>query len=193
MNTLSEILDQYQAGERDLPTYAELRALCPTHYCSECATERGGTHCWKCGAETFLPARVNAQKLPPIDRIRELAKEVGYAIGVHGSQQRDLDVIAAPWSDDAVNNQALLEHIAQGLVTENGPARIIEIERKPLGRYAATIQMDGWYKDIDISVCPKTDFTAIEMLKRIVEAEFEYGEWPSRDEIDAIINYENRK
>ncbi len=30
--------------------------------------------------------------------IRKVAKECGYAIGVHGSGQRDLDLIAAPWT-----------------------------------------------------------------------------------------------
>lgn len=124
--------------------------------CKKCATQRGGTHCWKCGSETFEPdPRCGTEpRLPPIDRIRELAKEVGYAVGVHGSQQRDFDVIAAPWSEDAVGNHALMEHIAAGLTTDNGPARIVSTERKPLGRYSATIQMDGWYKQLDISVCP---------------------------------------
>lgn len=40
--------------------------------------------------------------MPPIDRIRELAKEIGYAIGAHGSLERDLDLIAAPWSEEAL-------------------------------------------------------------------------------------------
>lgn len=88
--------------------------------------------------------------MPPIDRIREVAYEIGYAIGKHGSKERDLDVIAAPWTDDAVGNHELLQHISKSL-----GAKILRTERKPLGRYAATIQMDGWYKAIDISVCPK--------------------------------------
>jgi len=118
--------------------------------CKKCAA--------RCGTETFEPdPRCGEEpRLPPIDRIRELAKEVGYAIGVHGSQQRDFDVIAAPWTENAVGNHDLLKHIAAGLTTDNGPAHIISTERKPLGRYAATIQMDGWYKQLDISVCPCT-------------------------------------
>lgn len=124
--------------------------------CKPCAATRGGDNCWKCGAATFTPHPLAGEdpKLPPIDRIRALAKEVGYAIGVHGSQQRDFDVIAAPWTDSAIGNHALLQHIAAGLTTENGPAHIISTERKPLGRYAATIQMDGWYKQLDISIFP---------------------------------------
>lgn len=128
--------------------------------CKPCAATRGGDTCWKCGTPTFEPhpSCGDDPALPPIDRIRALAKEVGYAIGVHGSQQRDFDVIAAPWTDAAIGNHALLEHIAKGLTTDNGPAHIISTERKPLGRYAATIQMDGWYKQLDISVCPNEQY-----------------------------------
>lgn len=141
--------------------------------CKPCASVRGGDHCWKCGTETFTPdPRCGEEpRLPPIDRIRELAKEVGYAIGVHVSQQRDFDVIAAPWSDSAIGNHALLQHIAAGLTTENGPARIISTERKPLGRYAATIQMDGWYKQLDISVCPNEQYAAPDRAPSIAPVE----------------------
>jgi hypothetical protein len=87
--------------------------------------------------------------MPPVDRIRALAKEVGYAIGEHGSKERDLDLIAAPWTENAVAAMSLLEHIAKGL-----NAKIWATETKPLGRFAATIQMHGWFMDIDLSVCP---------------------------------------
>ncbi|MDO8180165.1 MAG: hypothetical protein Q7T62_18105 [Undibacterium sp.] len=119
-------------------------------YCNDCASFRKNAICQKCGGKTFTPHESFTElKLPSIDRIRELAKEVGYAIGVHGTLERDLDLIAAPWSDDAIGNKGLMDHIAKGM-----NARIISIERKPLGRYAATIQIDGWFKPIDLSVCP---------------------------------------
>jgi len=78
-----------------------------------------------------------------------LAKAVGYAIGVHGTLERDLDLIAAPWTEDAVDYQTLITHLANGL-----NAVIVDVEAKPLGRYAASIKMEGWYKLIDLSVCP---------------------------------------
>jgi hypothetical protein len=145
----------FQAAWNAKPA-AQVSEAVDNRRCKPCASVRGGDTCWKCGAETFTPDRRCGEepRLPPIDRIRALAKEVGYAIGVHGSQQRDFDVIAAPWTDSAIGNHALLQHIAAGLTTENGPAHILSISRKPLGRYAATIQMDGWYKQLDISVCP---------------------------------------
>lgn len=118
--------------------------------CPECRSPRKGDICWKCGTKTFKPCEGwEETKLPSVDRIRELAREVGYAIGEHGSKERDLDVIAAPWSEGAIGNYALMVHIAKGM-----NAKIISIERKPLGRCSATIQIDGYYKSIDISICP---------------------------------------
>jgi hypothetical protein len=38
-----------------------------------------------------------------IDRLRELAKEHGYALAVHGSMARDLDLIAVPWREDVTD------------------------------------------------------------------------------------------
>lgn len=127
-------------------------------HCPKCNSERKGETCQKCGTETTIPCEGwTYPELPPIDRIRELAKEVGYAIGVHGTLERDLDIIAAPWTEDAVGNHDLIQHIANGLVYNGEPARVIEIERKPRGRYAASIQLNGWFKIIDLSVCPTVD------------------------------------
>lgn len=42
-----------------------------------------------------------------IDPIRALAKSFGYAIGVHGSLKRDIDLIAIPWTEDAVEDEIL--------------------------------------------------------------------------------------
>lgn len=119
--------------------------------CGTCNAPRQGASCWKCGAETFTPAAEwEEPALPPIDKIRELAREVGYGLAVHGSLERDLDLIAAPWTDEAVGNYDLIQHIAKGL-----GGRVVEYEPKPMGRQACSIQMDGWYKPIDLSVCPR--------------------------------------
>lgn len=119
-------------------------------HCRECNAPRKGETCWKCGTVTHVPhPSWEYPAMPPVDRIRALAKEVGYAIGEHGSKERDLDLIAAPWTENAVSAMALLEHIAKGL-----NAKIRATEDKPLGRFAATIQIDGWFMNIDLSVCP---------------------------------------
>lgn len=121
-----------------------------TRRCKKCHSPRQGAICHKCGDPTIKPCSGwDEPEVPQITRIRELAREVGYAIGVHGTLERDLDLIAAPWAVNAVGNQELIKHIVDGL-----GARMVELEQKPLGRYACTIQMNGWYKSIDLSVCP---------------------------------------
>lgn len=120
-------------------------------YCSKCATIRKQNPCFKCGSDTIEPDKDwDDPELPDIEVIRKLAKEVGYAIAVHGSLERDLDIVAIPWVETAVGNYDLLQHLAKGL-----DARIVETERKPLGRIAATLQLNGWYKLIDLSICPR--------------------------------------
>lgn len=87
-------------------------------------------------------------KLPDAQDIRELARAVGYGIGVHGSFERDLDLIAAPWVEDAVSPRELAEHIAKFL-----PGRIAaEFEDAPHGRAGFNIKPDGWFRMIDLSV-----------------------------------------
>lgn len=81
-----------------------------------------------------------------ICRVRELAKQVGYAIGVHGTLERDIDLIAVPWTDEAVGNYELIKHLCEQL-----PAIRTQIDRKPHGRYGFVLQGYG-RKYLDISV-----------------------------------------
>lgn len=84
------------------------------------------------------------------------ARNQGYAVAVHGSQVRDLDLIAVPWIDDlAITPLHIAEIIADaipGLL--QGPP-----EKKPHGRLGWTIVprvrwgFDSWY--IDLSVMPR--------------------------------------
>lgn len=46
-----------------------------------------------------------------IGPIRERARELGYAVGVHGTLKRDIDLIACPWSSGAVEPEQLAEQI----------------------------------------------------------------------------------
>jgi hypothetical protein len=145
-------------------------------YCKKCNTERAGVSCWKCGTalKEVSSERWHPLKMPPLERIRELAKECGYACAVHGSQERDLDVVLVAWTEEALkrNYAEVMHYIAAGLIAENGlPARVVEIEGKPLDRHACTIQMNGWYKAIDLSIAPMiapkmTDDQAIEVLQQ---------------------------
>lgn len=149
-------------------------------YCKECNTERNGASCWKCGTvlKEVSSERWHPLNNPPLEKIRELAKECGYACAVHGSQERDLDVVLVAWTEEALkrNYAEVMHYIAAGLIAENGlPARVVEIEGKPLGRRACTIQMNGWYKRIDLSMAPfiapkMTDEQALEVLQEGYES-----------------------
>lgn len=121
--------------------------------CNHCNAPRKGTVCHKCGRDLVPTLKEWRElRLPPVDKIRALAKEVGYALGVHGSLERDLDLIAAPWTEAAVSAQELAEHIARGI-----GGRIMDPNAKPLGRWACNIAMDGWFKLIDLSVAPRVE------------------------------------
>ncbi len=99
-------------------------------------------------------------KLPDIKLIWKLAREVGYAVGVHGSLKRDLDLIAAPWTDEAVGNADLVEHLCTGLNAK----RIGGPEHKPHGRIAVSLQVEGYYKLIDLSIMPTTNSKLLNYL-----------------------------
>lgn len=120
-------------------------------FCPDCVSERPAETCWKCGANTIeVSGTCIHPKLPDVHYIRELAKQVGYAIAEHGSKERDLNLIAVPWKDTAVCSGKLVEHLASGL-----KAYVVETEYKPHGRVAVSLQINGYYKPIDLSITPK--------------------------------------
>ena len=81
-----------------------------------------------------------------------VAREHGYALAVHGSLARDFDFIACPWTDDAVEADALVEalraHVG-GIVSGGSP------HSRPHGRlgWAMHISPEVY---IDLSVMPKS-------------------------------------
>jgi len=96
--------------------------------------------------------------------IRKVARECGYAIGYHGSGNRDLDVIAAPWVEGAVSAEVLI-----GVIREAVNGYIVNYEEvevgdevyrnpvhRPHGRIAWSIHIGRLSKGryIDISVFP---------------------------------------
>lgn len=96
-------------------------------------------------------------RLPDFRLIWAAAREVGYSIGLHGSMKRDCDLIAAPWTDEAVGNADLVDHLCKALNARivGGPTQ------KPLGRVALSLQIDGWFKVIDLSICPRVGGTLV--------------------------------
>ncbi len=47
-----------------------------------------------------------------LPRVREAAKGLGYAVAVHGTMARDLDLLAVPWVEDAAAPENLVQVIA---------------------------------------------------------------------------------
>lgn len=97
-----------------------------------------------------------------IAALRYVAHRCGYAIGVHGSLKRDIDLIAAPWRDSAVNGSYLVEEIRKTTEMIIGTARVRYVDqaqpqKNPCGRLSWTLYLthsdDGPY--LDISVMPK--------------------------------------
>jgi hypothetical protein len=103
---------------------------------------------------TFAPAYVG---LFPI--LAEVAQRRGYALAVHGSVSRDFDLIAVPWTDEAVPVEDLVRAIARQVGISDGSVFslsrcVASFEQKPHGRIAWSIPLScGAY--IDLSVMPR--------------------------------------
>lgn len=117
---------------------------------------------FKPGSWTDIPT-VNALEqfyLSRLPAIREAAQMHGYAIGLHGSCRRDLDLIAVPWRDGAADADALAHAVALAACGIDR-AGAYDWEQKPAGRVATSIPIcwPAWYGQtgaghIDLSVMP---------------------------------------
>lgn len=89
--------------------------------------------------------------------LRDRARELGYAIGVHGTIKRDIDLIAVPWTSEAVEADVLAEALREetekviGFAVFGGDGPFPR--PKPFGRRCWTIHFNGTY--IDLSITPK--------------------------------------
>lgn len=90
-----------------------------------------------------------------VERLRPAARELGYALALHGSLDRDLDVLAVPWTATAAPAAALAECVRTGLAGWYVP-HVPQPERKPHGRLAWSILPPwGGHPYIDLSVMPR--------------------------------------
>lgn len=108
-----------------------------------------------------------------IPNAMRVARQHGYAIAVHGSMHRDLDLMAMPWTDEAVSPTELVEAIreaVEGRIVPDGTkggrwdadanafvsAVVRQPEHKPHGRLAWNIHFADNAFVIDISVMPRS-------------------------------------
>ena len=84
--------------------------------------------------------------------IQAIGRASGYAIAVHGSMQRDIDVIAVPWTRKAVSATDLVDRLCERLDLA------FDHERDPVkrehGRVAYSLLMGGACY-MDLSVMPR--------------------------------------
>ncbi|MDR7331727.1 hypothetical protein [Roseateles asaccharophilus] len=81
------------------------------------------------------------------------ARELGYALALHGSLQRDLDLIAVPWTDAAVEPLTLVKALCECFdVAPNHD--LTKPEAKPHGRLGWSIPL-WWGAYLDLAVLPR--------------------------------------
>lgn len=104
------------------------------------------------------PEQVRALARRILRPLRERARELGYALAEHGSQARDIDLIAAPWTDRACAPEKLATSLRQVLDRlypiglEVGP----NLEHpKPHGRLCWSWWCRSWTY-VDLSILPPT-------------------------------------
>ncbi len=92
------------------------------------------------------------------------ARELGYALALHGSLVRDLDLIAVPWTEDAVSAAELVAAMIEacgGFTINDETADPYDYTRrnpqpKPHGRRSWKIFLGG-SPYIDLSVMPRVE------------------------------------
>lgn len=88
-----------------------------------------------------------------VSKARCIARSEGYAIAVHGSMTRDLDVIAIPWVEKPNSSPSQLAHQIAG---RTGLTLHPEIQLREHGRIACTMLFpeSGDPRFVDFSVMP---------------------------------------
>jgi hypothetical protein len=87
--------------------------------------------------------------------LRDTARSMGYALAVHGTQRRDLDLVAIPWIDKAKSPDELIQALALRTKDLTGWGHLAHDgwTEKPHGRVATTLIADSEVH-LDISVMP---------------------------------------
>ena len=110
-------------------------------------------------AEQLKDAHCTIAYAHVIPTIRDIARRYGYAATIHGSMQRDLDILLCPWTRKAQDPHKLVAAIVRKLKLYKSKVKP-NPEQKPHGRIAWSFYFDrlsamrrvGPY--LDISVMP---------------------------------------
>lgn len=145
------------------------------------------------------------------DQLKVIAREYGYNLVIHGSMNRDCDLIAIPWVDEPRDEFDMINAFAKALTgyTTDRKYRdeIYLFKQLPGGRHAYVINLNrGGYKDgedengipkyvpdpqyyIDISI-PQTGGAAAQARIAELEARVKYLEELASDRLQRILNNE---
>ncbi len=104
-------------------------------------------------APNYAPAYAAAM----YPELAQIARSHGYALAVHGSLARDLDLIAIPWTENAGDPQDIINDI----LAKYAVNLIGEIGHKPHGRTAYTLSVGWGHCAIDLQFMPKIPTTPI--------------------------------
>lgn len=100
----------------------------------------------------------------------KVARDHGYALAIHGSCNRDLDLVAVPWVDDAAEPSVLIDAMREridGVIVPTGThggrwdgtkfvdAIVENPSAKPHGRLAWNIHFTSCEFYLDVSVMPR--------------------------------------
>lgn len=118
------------------------------------------------------PEMVKALARRVIRPIRERARDLGWAVSIHGSLERDIDLIAVPWTERACEPEALVNSFRQvltklyGIGLEVGPS---SEHPKPHGRLCWSFWIRPWTY-IDLSIYPPSSPAGRQALKEASDA-----------------------
>ena len=84
--------------------------------------------------------------------LKKAATNCGWSLGLHGSLNSDMDIMAMPWTDDAVEPMELMKKIEDLFTKPDMLCHGIKIDKdKPNGRVVYTIHIwADFYLDINI-------------------------------------------
>jgi hypothetical protein len=96
-------------------------------------------------------------------RMSEAARSCGYALAVHGTMSRDLDVVAIPWTAEAKSGEEVVRAMAEAVADRAGTDLVIggPNHYAPHGRTGWSIPYsaeDGFTTVgyVDVSVMPRS-------------------------------------
>ena len=107
------------------------------------------------------------------EQLKDIAREYGYNLLIHGSMNRDLDLVAVPWVDDPRPEQDMIKEFQEYLtgVTLKRPNGEVAYTTLPGGRHSYVIDLnrgnrhgewvrfydEQYYLDISVTPCGRAN------------------------------------